>query len=212
MIHQEHHLEFQKTGRYFTYGDPKSAKHLLVAFHGYGYLAANFIKKFEILNSKDYYVVCPEALHRFYLKGTNGKVGASWMTKEDRLFDIQDNIIFLNKLISSILSNYTFERKIILGFSQGGATASRFIAYSNHSFDLFILWATVFPNDMEGNYHSKFNISKNYFVIGNKDEYYTTDVMAEHLKLIEKSGVKFEFVKFEGNHTVNSETLLQILK
>ena len=34
--------------------------------------------------------MAPEGLSRFYLEGFSGKVGATWMTREDRLNDIDN--------------------------------------------------------------------------------------------------------------------------
>ena len=160
----EHHITFQKTGRYFVHGDLQNGKHLLIALHGYGHLAEYFIRKFHAIDSDKHVVVCPEGPHRFYLKASSGRVGASWMTKEDRLTDIKDYVNFLDTLLTDLKSKFEFASVTLLGFSQGGATACRWLAYGNHKFDKFILWATVFPPDMEAEYTEKFGHSRNFFV------------------------------------------------
>jgi predicted esterase len=207
----EGHIKFQKNGRYFTLGEPADGKELLIAIHGYGYLGEFFIKKFAGVDLSKYFVVCPEGLHRFYQKGTSGRVGASWMTKEDRLKDIEDYINFLDTLMAHFSNEYTFSSKTLLGFSQGGATASRWLAYGKYSFDKFILWATVFPPDMEKEYTIKFTTSKNYFVFGNKDEYYTPERVEEHFKELNILNIPIEMINFEGNHNIHEETLLSLL-
>ena len=113
-----------KTMRYFTIGDVNKADKLLYVLHGYGQLASYFIKSFEKI-SDSYLIIAPEGMHRFYLNGTSGRVGASWMTKEAREIDIHENTKNLDLLDQHILSKKTFKKKIILGFSQGGATAAR---------------------------------------------------------------------------------------
>lgn len=206
----EHHIQFQKTGRYFVQGKIEEGKHLLIALHGYGYLAEFFIRKFHCL-SDQYIVVCPEGPHRFYQSGTGGRVGASWMTKEDRLNDIKDYVNFLDTLLSDLKSNTKFASVTLLGFSQGGATASRWLAYGSHQFDRFILWATVFPPDMEPEYCEKFNQSRNYFVFGTKDEYYAIETIHNHFTELERLNIPFEMLNFDGNHNIDEETLLSIL-
>jgi len=207
----EEHIEFTKTGRYFTLGESDSDKHLLIALHGYGYLASKFTTKFNQVDLSKYFVVCPEGLHRFYLAGYNGKIGAAWMTKEDRENDIKDYINYLDNLLSSLKSKNSFKSITLLGFSQGGATASRWLALGQHSFDKFILWATVFPPDMPQSYNSKFKSSSNYFVYGNKDEFYSEEKIALHEEELNHLNIPFEMIKFEGNHNIDSKTLLKLL-
>ena len=135
-----------KTMRYFTIGDINKADKLIYVLHGYGQLASYFLKSFEKL-SDSYLIIAPEGMHRFYLNGTSGRVGASWMTKEAREIDIFENTQNLNKL------NNTFDKKfkktIILGFSQGGATAARWFFNNSKKFDQLILWASVFPPEID---------------------------------------------------------------
>jgi len=207
----EHHLTYQTKGRYYVHGDLNSSSKLFIVLHGYGYLAQYFIRKFHHLDSNEIAVVCPEAPHRFYQKGTNGRVGASWMTKEDRLTDIENYISFLDTLLSSIQSKHQFESVHLIGFSQGGATASRWLAYGQHQFDSFTLWATVFPPDMEKEYHPKINQSQNFFVFGTKDEYYSIEKVAEHFEEIENKGLQFQMINFEGGHDIDKTALEQII-
>ena len=133
------------------------------------------------------------------------------MTKEDRLTDIEDYISFLDTLMTNLNEQYAFNSKILLGFSQGGATASRWIAYGKHKFDVFMLWAAVFPPDMDPAAVLKFSSLKNYFIIGTADEYTSIARAEEYHKALNKEHIKFEFVKFEGNHSINSELLIKLL-
>lgn len=207
----EHHITYQTKGRFYLHGDPTKAKKLLIVLHGYGYLAQYFIRKFKHIENEDICVLCPEAPHRFYQAGTNGRVGASWMTKEDRLTDIENYISFLDATLSHLKSQHTFESFHLIGFSQGGATASRWLAYGAHQFDTFTLWATVFPPDMEKSYHPKINQSRNYFVFGTKDEYYTLEKVNEHFDEIQNKGLNFQMLNFEGGHDIDRETLDKLL-
>ena len=212
MNSNEGHIKFEKSGRFFTYGNADTAEHILIAVHGYGQLAAFFIRKFHVLDPDKYFVVCPEGLHRFYQAGTSGRVGASWMTKEDRLTDIADYISFLDALMSDLGARNSFKTKTLLGFSQGGATASRWIAYGKHEFDVFMLWSAVFPPDMDPGAKLKFTTLKNYFIIGTADEYTTIEQAEEYHKGLNNEHIQFEFVKFEGNHSINSELLIKLLQ
>ena len=127
----EHSFQHLKTFRYFTYGDPSKPKIALYVLHGYGQLAEYFMRKFHKLD-ESFFIIAPEGMHRFYVNGTSGRVGASWMTKEARAIDISDTIGWLDKLEEEVNSIHTFDKKIILGFSQGGATAARWSAYGKN--------------------------------------------------------------------------------
>lgn len=206
----EHKLDISIQARYYSYGNPQ-AKTLLLALHGYGQLGAWFLKKFESLDPDDYYVVVPEGLHRFYLSGASGRVGASWMTKEDRETDIANYIGYLDAVLSQVNPSNAYSRTILLGFSQGGATASRYLALGKQSFTGFILWAAVFPQDMEQNRYARFQHSKNFLVVGDQDKYYKpADLVIEQEKLAD-SGMKFELIRFQGDHTLEEKTLKLIL-
>ncbi len=190
-------LTAPKTFRYWISGDFEKANKLIIVLHGYGQLAEFFIRKFNQI-PEDYLVVAPEGMHRFYLNGTSGRVGASWMTKEDRESDITDNLIWLSKLFSQLTEQKTFEKTILLGFSQGGATAARWFYSKKVPFDQLILWASVFPPDLE---KPQINSnSNNYFVIGTDDEYYNAEAQKNEIEFYEKIG--FQTLQFEGKHDI----------
>ena len=131
---KQHHLNIQFKARYFTSGELNdNTRYIWLVFHGYGQLAKYFIRNFYDLND-DHFVVAPEGLSRYYLADTSGRVGASWMTKEDRLTDIQNQISYISEIYKSVeleIENGT--ELIVLGFSQGTATALRWIVNQNIS-------------------------------------------------------------------------------
>lgn len=208
---KENHISYTRTGRYFTFGNPEKASTLLFALHGYGQLAQFFVRKFNMLYPDQFFVICPEGPHRFYQKGSAGRVGASWMTKEDRLNDIKDYIVFLNTIMAEMESEYHFDRRILLGFSQGGATASRWIAYGDYQFDTFLLWAAVFPPDMESSDHLKFKSLKNYFIVGTEDEFISPEEAQKRQDELNQNNLPFEFVTFTGKHNIDPSLLKELL-
>ena len=204
-------IQINKTAKYVTYGNPNTAKTILFALHGYGQLVEFFIRKFNVLNENEYFVVAPEGLHRFYLKGASGRVGASWMTKEERQSDIDDYINYLDLLFDEVSAKYNFENKILLGFSQGGATASRWHNLGCFKADKFVLWAAVFPSDMASEFSNNFQNSTNYFVLGDEDEYLTIEQGEDSVKELNDSNIQFKFVKFLGKHNIDAKTLLNLV-
>ena len=144
-------IEIRKTARYFLSAESKGKfSKVCFALHGYGQLASFFCKKLENKALQDTLFICPEGLHRFYLKDSSGRVGSSWMTKEDRESEIEDYISYLNQIYRMIKDLNPEVKIIAFGFSQGSSTISRWIAQDNPDIicDRLILWSGSFPMDV----------------------------------------------------------------
>lgn len=206
-------LKIEKTSRYYVEGSLQTAKHIIYVLHGYGQLARFFIRKFQPIINEGIAIVAPEGMHRFYLKGSSGRVGASWMTKEAREQDISDNIIFLNSLhqeITKINAKATFS---LLGFSQGGATAARWLQFGDVKIEHFILWASVFPPDLEGlTENSRFKGTDNYFYVGDQDQYFDKNQRTEMKDFLVKLNLNFDFIVFNGDHNIYTDPLSHLIK
>jgi predicted esterase len=203
----ENKLSIEKTIRYYTIGEIEKANYLLISLHGYGQLPSYFGRKFEDL-SEDIFIVLPEGMHRFYLEGSSGRVGASWMTKEAREDDINDNLNYLEQIIDLIKVKKSFQKIILLGFSQGGATAARYF-YERNSINHLILWACIFPPDLKIEDEVKKENQTNYFVLGNEDPYFKEIKFSETVNFYSNLG--FTIIKYDGNHSIDSITLKNLL-
>lgn len=185
-----------------------SPKRILYVLHGYGQLVKYFIRKFQSLPD-DILIVAPEGMHRFYLEGSSGRVGASWMTKEAREDDILDNIDWLNELHQIITHEYKIEEAHLLGFSQGGATAARWKENGIVNFNSLTLWACVFPPDLDRENLKTSNIPSS-FVIGDEDQFYNSKAQDELCKFYHS--LNFDVIKYKGNHDIDNETLISVLR
>jgi predicted esterase len=205
----EKRLTIKKTVRYFQIGQIKEAKYLLIVLHGYGQLPSYFGRKFENLPKKCL-IVIPEGMHRYYLEGSSGRVGASWMTKEAREDDIEDNLNYLEQLLSQFLKVKTFEKTILLGFSQGGATAARLFYANRVKINHLILWASVFPTDLEIKNEINYTTSDNYFLIGSEDPYFTDEEREKVIKFY--NNMNYSITQYTGNHSIDIDELNKLLK
>src|SRR5881394_2158647 len=135
---REHRVETRRSARYYALGpEARSASELWFVIHGYGQLAAQFIRVFEAIDDGTRRIVAPEALNRFYLVAADSApasdrpVGATWMTREDREYEIEDYITYLDRVaneeIERVAARVVPPRLIVLGFSQGTATVGRWI-------------------------------------------------------------------------------------
>lgn len=147
----------------------------------------------------------PEGLHRFYLQGSAGRVGASWMTKEERQSDIADNLVYLQNVLDHFSPHY--QQISLLGFSQGGATAARFFATTPQLSNL-VLWASVFPPDLEMEDIASDKRGK-FFVLGEEDEYFDKKNQKDVIALYANLG--FRTLLFNGEHRIHTDTLNQLL-
>src|SRR5437868_12076424 len=113
---QEHFLDTTRTARYFTLGDPVSAAELWFVGHGYGQLASRFLERFRGIDVEGRCIVAPEGLSRFYLTDTptERRVGASWMTREDRLHEIDDYVRRSEEHTSELQSRFDLVCRLLL--------------------------------------------------------------------------------------------------
>ncbi|PRY21564.1 putative esterase [Spirosoma oryzae] len=147
----EHHLTVARTARYYTLGTfTDQTRHVWFCLHGFGQLAAYFSRKFTGLLDEQTVVVVPEGLSRLYLDNTYTRIGASWLTREDRDAEIGDFVAYLNTLYDQLLAGQPSVplHITVFGFSQGAATACRWIDNGHIRVDRLILWAGYFPNGL----------------------------------------------------------------
>lgn len=206
-------LVVQKSARYFTLGGLNlKTKQIWIVLHGYGQLGHEFIKEFKSLNTNECFIVAPEGLNRFYFRGFNGKIGASWMTKEDREYDIKDYVNFLNQIYNEISREIALESvKInILGFSQGCHTAVRWLERTKHNIDNLVLFGGSFPVDVD------FKKSKEYWqsinvrlFIGDKDRMVDTAKVKNQVNDFSKFDFNPTLEYFSGGHEIKQDILLK---
>lgn len=201
----EHTLIAPKTFRYALSQTDNSPNHALFVLHGYGQLAREFIHEFEGLR-ENLLIVAPEGMHRFYLKGTQGAIGASWMTREDRQSDIQDNMRWLEQLREHIRDTYAIRRFSVLGFSQGGATALRW-SISCGGFDSTVVWASQLPEEL--NHQTLPKNQKYQFVIGSDDLYFPGEIRDAAIQAYDSIG--FEVIRYDGKHQIEQQILRDII-
>lgn len=209
---QKHEIKIVKSARYFSNTiDPVNVKSVWFVIHGYAQLAKEFIHDFNFLLNDSTLIIAPEGLSKFY---SRNKIGASWMTKEDRLNEIKDYLNYLEKVIAEVKSNIDISasKKNLLGFSQGVHTAVRFFIHTGNHFDKLILCSSDFPNDADFNsLNSKLKKSKLYYLYGNKDEILNQKIFYDNKNLLKKNEIDFEEITFEGKHEIHKESLIGIL-
>jgi len=212
MAASEHRLTVRRTARYYRIGPDSDVKQIWVVFHGYGQLAGYFIKKFNCLSERAITVVAPEALSRFYLTGFSGRVGASWMTKEDRLNEIADYVAYLDSIYEHVMRRCGAEAQTtLLGFSQGVATAVRWAHAGRVKAQRLIAWADLLPPDFTS--EDGLDRLREYrltLVHGKRDPLVMEGRLRDQERLLREHDVPFEQHLFEGGHELNSDVLIKL--
>ncbi|RNI31687.1 phospholipase [Rufibacter latericius] len=186
-------------------------KHLWIVLHGYGQLARYFIRHFEAMADGQTVIIAPEGLSRFYLEGVSGRVGATWMTKEERLHEITDYVTYLNLVRDMALQEAPGATLHVLGFSQGGATVCRWLAQAQWPVAQLVLWAGMFPEDMElTSADSALSRTHLTYVYGLQDPFVADDKVQAQLTRVQAAGLHPQVLTFEGKHELNQEILQQL--
>ena len=212
---EEHHLKIRRTARFVTLGDHHPGlRQVWFVCHGYGQLAHEFLRHFEILDDGSRLLVAPEGLSRFYRDGPHGEIGASWMTREDRLNEIEDYVVYLDDLYTHVFERIDRDSVdvFVLGFSQGVATAARWIAHGAVHAEHLVLWAELIPPELqcrEG--FRRLRALQLTLVRGTRDEFVKPGHYAEMRSHLAAHGVMARELSFKGGHRLNRETLLEIV-
>ena len=207
----EHQFPVTKSARYFVLEPSNEPVAVLYALHGYRQLAPFFIKQFQVLADHGVRVIAPEGLHRFYINGYSGRVGASWMTKEDRATDIKDYLNYLNSLHDPLSKEWSDLPVHLLGFSQGGATACRWLASNDIPFKSLILYASVFPNDFDFDVNqSRLATINQVIAFGDDDQFATEEVIEEKMSWLKSKNVLPKLIRFVGGHEIKDAVLLDL--
>lgn len=208
---QEHRLVTTRRARYYTIGGGEQPlAEVWIVLHGFGQLASVFIKYFQSIESPGRLIVAPEALNRYYVTpGASGrtadaKVGATWMTRMDRENEIADYVDFLDAVWRETATGAA--RVTVLGFSQGVATACRWIAMGNARVDRLVAWAGQLPPDVDPSVFAKLSGGIT-LVHGTTDEYASWITEGNHDARLMAAGLRPRVVTFEGGHRMDRLTL-----
>lgn len=197
--------------------ESKDVREIWYVLHGYGQLAAPFVDGCRAIDDGTRLIVAPEALSRFYEGDTqarlhrDAKVGASWMTREDRESEISDYIAYLDTVHAVMLATLGRADEppavTVLGFSQGGATAARWVA-SGHVKARLIVWGSQIPPELDlADPGAPIRRADTALVIGTTDVFATPKIVEKETARLREAGFPFRFVSFSGGHRLDDDTL-----
>lgn len=213
-----------RTARYALLGaEPARARRIWFALHGYGMLATRFIRAFDGIIPDDTCVVAPEGLSRFYLElpradgGHLQRVGATWLTRESRDTDIADAHRWLDSVQREVVAEATAGTGVaplfaVLGFSQGVATAMRWIGASDIRPRQFVAWAGGLATDVDAAaFFAALAQRELRLVVGDGDPYVTPQTLAAITAALSRLTVRYRVQTFTGAHHLEATLLRELL-
>jgi predicted esterase len=196
------HIQTSVYGRYLVRAPRGNGPFpLLIGFHGYGEDAeANLTMMQHIPGVKQWLCCAMQALHLFYAR--NAKVGASWMTSQDRELRIQENIRYVNAVVSDLKKSYPMSDVLVyFGFSQGTAMACRAALLGQYPPSGVMLLGGDIPPDLNDlNRMSRILIGR-----GNSDRMYALKKWQQDLSRIEQSQLNVYISTFDAGHKWSDE-------
>lgn len=216
----ENTIEVRRSARFQMEGAPGPAiTDVWFVCHGYGQLAASFISEFHVISDDHRLVVAPEALSRFYLTtssafhGADTPVGATWMTRENRQSEIDDYVAYLDAVYDRIFDIIDRERVTVtvLGFSQGGATANRWVTRGHARADRLIMWGCLLAADADlAHAATFFRSAELQIVYGTRDKFASTGMIADYEQVLAHHAIPYKLATFEGGHRMDRATLQKL--
>lgn len=202
-------LQVSRSVRFwFHQGNQVSTNYAWVALHGYGHSLTTFSPLLAPLVSNRQTILAPEALSRFYLKGTSGAVGATWMTSDNRELDIQDNHAYLDDITQYLKQQYRISRLVLLGFSQGCTTMLRWwMAKRPSQVASVVAWAGSFPHEYALQDWIHCAPETPLWIVAGKNDPYLQDSYIQFANSLAELRPNCRLVWFEGEHTIDPGTL-----
>lgn len=135
------------------------------------------------------------------------------MTSEDRTNEIADYVAYLDSLHRDLSSRISPTATVTaLGFSQGAATVSRWVAASRPVLKELILWGGLLPPEFnEIGSLGGLTAQPLRFVAGTRDRYFNSELIDTELERLAGLRVPVTPVRFEGGHEVESDALRSLI-
>jgi predicted esterase len=197
---REHRIAVSRSARCYTAGG-EQATEAWVVVHGYGQLAARFLRSVAVLAAPARLVVAPEGLSRFYLDAGAGKVGASWMTREDRQQEIAEYLAYLDQVRSRLVPPVPVT---VLGFSQGVATAARWAVQTAPAPARLVAWGSLLPEEIPAARLLPMRVT---YVVGEQEAWAPPEAVEAQAAGLGRAGVRVDVVRFDGGHEIRPEVL-----
>lgn len=189
------------------------ARELWYILHGQAMRAAQILEMAAALDDGTRLLVAPEALNRHYVGpavSRDAPIGATWMTRAERESEMRDYVAYFETLHARMRERFggATAPVTILGFSQGGAAAVRWVAGGTIRPKHLVVWESSLPPEVDWRaLMARQPGLRVTYVCGTRDKFITPKVLDAQHAILHEAGVPFEAVSFEGGHRLDDETL-----
>ncbi|GAK97657.1 hypothetical protein JCM19294_193 [Nonlabens tegetincola] len=206
---------YNHTNSYDTLNElTDTTKCIWICFHGLGYLSKYFKKYFINFPKDDHYFIIPQAPSKYYQGSDFKHVGASWLTRENTMQEMDNVLNYLDKVITQ--ENIKGDPRIVLmGYSQGVSIATRFMSQYFYNVKALIIQSGSLPQELNENdgQHFETFCDRIIHISGTKDEYVNDKVIEREKERIDTLfGTKCEKHRPDIKHVVHVELLQTIAK
>ncbi|WP_298902125.1 esterase [uncultured Psychroserpens sp.] len=206
----EKEISYAITNSYSTLNTlSSSTKNVWFVCHGMGYLSRYFLKYFKGLDTKDNYIIAPQAQSKYYITSKFKHVGASWLTRENTSLETKNVMTYFDSI---------FEQEqlpdginlIVMGYSQGVSVAMRYLAKRQLQCSHLILHSGGIPEELTA-HDFKFFSGKTSLIYGINDEYLNDERMQREQSKAQNLFNNLDIIPFEGIHEVNTTILCNMV-
>ncbi|WP_037320896.1 alpha/beta hydrolase [Salegentibacter sp. Hel_I_6] len=209
----EKQLSYRISNTYSVLNDfTEKTKTVWLVCHGIGYLSRYFLRHFNHLDSKENYIIAPQAQSKYYLNNEYKHVGASWLTKERTEEEIENVLKYLDEVYKAEnLKNAP--KLIILGYSQGVSVATRWIAKRRIKCDELIMHSGKVPAELKTEDFQFLENTNFTFIYGTEDEYLKNGIIkVEEMRLKDLFPKNFKIKTYKGGHEVNTDLIAEFAR
>ena len=209
----EKEVSYTATNSYTTLNSlTNRTKNVWFVCHGIGYLSKYFIKYFDELNSEENYIIAPQAQNKYYLGSKYKHVGASWLTKENTVKEIENVMHYFDAVLETenLPSNINL---IVLGYSQGVSVVARYVAKRKLKCHQLVFLSGRIPDELKKeDFYFLRDQTKVSFTYGAQDEYLNEELLDKEKKHFDNLfGDKGIVTSFKGKHEVKKEVIANLI-
>ena len=204
MNSQEKEITYKTSNSYSTLNTlTNQTKTVWLVCHGMGYMSRYFLRYFKQLNTKENYIIAPQAPSKYYIQ-PRMHVGANWLTRDNTAAGTENIINYIDAVLEA--EHIPKEiNLIVFGYSQGVSVALRYLAKRQLQCNEIVIHSGGIPKELttkDFEYLSK--DVKVTLIYGTEDEYLDENRMQlESQRAKDLFGDKISITSFNGKHVVN---------
>lgn len=200
----EKEITYQALNSYSTLNTfTEQTKHVWFVCHGMGYLSRYFLRYFKTLNTKENYIIAPQAPSKYYIQ-PKMHVGANWLTRDNTSQGMASILNYFDAIFNAE-QTISDNKLIVFGYSQGVSVAMRYIAKRKIQCKHLVMHSGGIPKELTAkDFEYLDSNTKVTLIYGTKDEYLDASrIEEETTRAKELFGNRVEILPFEGKHEVN---------